>query len=533
MFERSAMFGMITIGILLHDAPLLAQGTVPTKNSKQQADKQLPVIPDEPKAIDPGQLLPAILAVKATHDFSDSSLREVVSWLRDKQKFVVLVDNNALSEIGISPAEPLSDRLTNAPVYLLLNRLKSMNLNWYYDDDVLYITSSEAADSRTITLTYEVGDLMDKKFDLDDLMAVITHTIGPATWEDTGGAGALNSLGDVLFVRHTDEQQRSVRALLAALRNHGRQTFLNDPPEHAVFRQTLQQNVSVDFSDTPLETAVQQLAENAKSDIRLDRAALRDARIRKREPVTLKLAERKLATVLQAMLLDLNLTWILRDGVLWITTPEIANAFLRTAVYDVRDLCRDSEESDALIEAIVSQAVPDSWSEVGGVGEIDSAKPGTLVVTHQEQVHREVLHLLNTYRTALQSSKPRKLDEEKTNEIVTVYYRLNSKIATDLSEVLPLMIQPNTWSADGQEGKPGHIRLVASQPDLSEAARLDDKADGPALTLLVERSTLIIRQTRGTHKEIAEIIRRVETGDSPLGDFGGGQLGGGGFGGGF
>ena len=172
----------------------------------------LPKIADEPKAIDPSQLFSPQLVVKATQDFSDSSLREVVSWLQEEQNIVVLVDKKALNEIGVSFAEPVSDHLQEAPVYLLLNRLQSMGIGWYYDDEVLYITSAKVAQARTTTVPYNVGDLMDAGYDLDRLVAVIINTIDPDSWEVRGGIGALNSLGDVLFVRHAYEQQRGVHA---------------------------------------------------------------------------------------------------------------------------------------------------------------------------------------------------------------------------------------------------------------------------------------------------------------------------------
>ena len=490
----------------------------------------LPKIADEPKAIDPGQLFPPQLVVKATQDFSDSSLREVVSWLQEEQDIVVLVDKKALNEIGISFAEPVSDHLQEAPVYLLLNRLQSMGIGWYYDDEVLYMTSVKVSQARATTVPYNVGDLIDSGYELDHLVAVITNTIDPDSWEETGGIGALNSLGDVLFVRHAYEQQRSVHALLQALRKHARQTFLNDPPQHRTFRDKLNANVSVNFSDTPLTTSIDQLAAASESDIRLDRPALRDARIREREPLTLKLANRKLGTVLQALSLDLELTWILRDGVLWVTTPKVAQSFLRTAVYDVRDLCRNTDETAALIEAVITQSEPDSWSTVGGSGEIESAKPGTLVVTHQEQVHQQVLHLLEIYRTALRASKPRNRGGEKATDVITVYYRLHREVADGLSEMLPMLIRPDTWQREGDGDNPGRMFVVASEPDLTSIGGGTKKtvdAKLPGLSLVIERSVLIIRQTRSAHEEIAAVIRRVQRGDTPTGGIGGGGFGGG------
>lgn len=536
--NRTRIVMGLLISALLPTTTLLAQQP-PAPNAQVNGQKELqivlPEIADEPKAIDPSTLLPAQLVVKATQDFSDSSLREVVSWLQEEQNTVVLIDKNSLSEIGVSLAEPISDRLDDAPIYLLLNRLKSMGIGWYYDDEVLYITSLETADVRTTTLPYNVGKLIDAGYDLDLLVEVITNTIAPDSWEEVGGNGALNSLGDVLFVRHTYEQQRNVQALLQALAEHSRQTFLNDPPQHRGFREQLQVNVSVDFSDTPLSTAIDELATNAESDIRLDRAALQEARIRDREPLTLKLSERKLATVLQALSVELGLTWILRDGVLWITTPEVAEIFSCTAVYDVRDLCRDKDETRSLIEAIAAQSEPDSWADVGGWGEIESPKPGTLVVTHQEQVHQQVLNLLEIYRTALRASKPRNRGEQESKEVLTVYYRLHSKIADDLSEELPFLVHPDTWQQEANDDKPGLIVVISSEPDFSTSilgtGKKNAAATQPATAVVVERSVLIIRQTRAAHDEIAEVVRRIKTGDNPIG-FEVGKFRGG-FGGGF
>ena len=318
--------------------------------------------------------------------------------------------------------------------------------------------------------------------------------------------------------------------MLQALRKHARQTFLNDPPQNRVYRDKLNTNVSVNFSDTPLTTAIEQLAAGSESDIRLDRPALREARIREREPLTLKLANRKLGTVLQALSLNLELTWILRDGVLWITTPKVAQAFLRTAVYDVRDLCRDTDETAALIEAIVTQSEPDSWSANGGGGEIESAKPGTLVVTHQEQVHQQVFHLLQIYRTALRASKPRNRGEEKDTDVITVYYRLHKQVAEDLADMLPRLIRPGTWQGEENADSPGRVFVVASEPDISNlrgGGKTNADVKQATLSLVIERSVLIVRQTRSAHEEISTVIRRVKNGDTPIGGIGGGGFGGG------
>ncbi len=184
---------------------------------------KLPTIADEPKTIDPAAFMPTKLAAKVTVDFSDSSLREVLTWLREKQGLVVLLENDALSDIGVLPGDPVSDRLDKTPIYLFLNRLRSLGIAWYYEDDILHITSEEVAKERRTTIPHNIGDLIDAGYDLNTLGGLIISTIEPSSWDEVGGSGVVSFLGDVIFVHQTDNVQREVHGLLAALRKHGRQ----------------------------------------------------------------------------------------------------------------------------------------------------------------------------------------------------------------------------------------------------------------------------------------------------------------------
>ncbi len=504
----------------------------------QEAAPKLPEIADEPKAVDPATLMPAKLAEPATVDLSDSSLRELAEWLQNERKIAVLLGERALRDVGESADMPISERLNNAPLYFLLNRLHSFGLAWYFQDDVLHITTPEEAETGMTTTPYAVGDLLDAGYDMNDLELVFQGAIAPETWDDVGGSGALSFLGDVMFVRQTDAIQREVQGLLAALRKHGRRTYTFDPPQHQELRQKLGATVTVDFRNTPLKTAVEQLADQAKIDIRLDVRALDDVGIRERQPVTLKLSDRKLEMVLQALAANLELTWMLRDGILWITTSEEAETHLKTAVYDVRDLCRNDDESLALLEALTSQTNPESWDDVGGPGAMEFARPGVLVVSTVERIHDDVLNLLESYRAALRASRPRDRNAVDPQELTTVYYRLHAHVAEGLAGLLPQLVQPETWKSEAHPEARGTILLAASEPDTPNFGGAAPGKDAATLDALVTaRAVLIIRQSRAAHQEIAEVIRRVQTGDAAeqsigggLGGFGGG---GGGFGGGF
>lgn len=497
-------------------------------------EAKLPIIADGPATIDPATLLPEVLTKPATCELPDSSLAELLDWLRDEQGVVVLLNKQALADAGILPSEPLSVRLKNDPIYFVLNRLESLGLGWYFDDGIVHVAPNEAIESRLTTTPHNVADLLDAGYETGDLVDLIESVVAPASWDSVGGAGALTSLGDVLFVGQTDRVQREVQGLLKALREHGRMTFTLDPPQHAVFREKLNDPVSVAFRDMPLETAVESLSEKSGLDIRLDQPALRAVRIRPREPITLTLSDSKLQTVLEAMLMDLNLRWILRDGVLWVTSREEAEALLKTAVYDVRDLCRDANESDALLNAITVQAAPATWDVVGGPGSIQFAKPGTMVVLHEERVLLQILDLLETYRTVLRSSKPRDRDAAREQEVITVYYRMHAEVADDLVEKLPELVAPESWQGEADAEAPGRIVRLASPPEVVAATKgvkaSSDSAQPPAV--LVEQGVLRITQTRAIHREIAQLINRVEMGDPQMDlEIDAGGMGG--FGGGF
>lgn len=90
---------------------------------------------DAPRTIDPATLIADKLAEKASVDLSDSSLRELVDWLQTEHGLVVLLDKNELARIRVSPAEPIDDRLEEAPLYLLLNRLSILNIDWFFANE--------------------------------------------------------------------------------------------------------------------------------------------------------------------------------------------------------------------------------------------------------------------------------------------------------------------------------------------------------------------------------------------------------------
>ena len=503
--------------------PLLAEGEKPPS--------LLIEIPDEPKTIDPATLVPPALAANVTVSFDEKPLRDVAKWLHEKQKINVLIDYPALTDDGLLAGEPITDLSDDVPLYLLLNRLENMNLAWYFEDETLFITTRTKADEHLTTKPYNLGDLFDNGYKSQAILRTIQSTTGGRWEDDDGEGGATVLLGDVFFVRQTDAGHLQVAGLLAAIRKHGRQTFAVDPPQHDVLRQKQNEQLSIEFDEIPLNQAINELVRQVQADIRLDVSSLNDAGISERSPVSLKMTDRTLNSILRALLLKLQLTWVFRDGVLWITTEGKADELHKTVVFDVRDLCRNQKESSGLMSAIHTQT-RSKWKEVDGEGgAMISPKPGVLVVRNTERTLDETAKLLESYRTALRISKPRENAEVDPKELITRYYRMQKDIANDLEKLLPELIQPETWRSATRPEANGTIRTVASKSELIRVSTPDPvpKANaGVPETVVMPNSVLIIRQSRVTHEAIAKLINKVQFGDAveaQSGGTGGGMMG--------
>jgi hypothetical protein len=170
---------------------------------------------------------------------------------------------------------------------------------------------------------------------------------------------------------------------------------------------------SVDFHETPLRDVVESLRQQFQKPFLLSGKKLEEAGISIDSPVTIRLEQLPLESILQLMLDSLELDFTVRDGVVLITTPEDVEGQLRTRVYPVLDLVLVEVPSgkarakslgadyDSLIDLITATIKPDSWDDVGGPGAIDSLpNAGALVVSQTRDVQRQVESLLIMLRRA-------------------------------------------------------------------------------------------------------------------------------------
>ena len=152
----------------------------------------------------------------------------------------------------------------------------------------------------------------------------------------------------------------------------------------AKIRKVLDEKTNFEFTETELGTVATFLADKYKIDVQLDLKALEDASIGPETPVSRHLKDVSLRSGLRIMLGGLDLTYIIKNEVLLITTPDKASNELRTKVYPVSDLTMPApgrvsgEDYSSLIDVITTSTMPTTWDEVGGPASVKALRKSAL-----------------------------------------------------------------------------------------------------------------------------------------------------------
>jgi len=125
----------------------------------------------------------------------------------------------------------------------------------------------------------------------------------------------------------------------------------------------------LEFIQTPLQDVVDYLKDLHKIEIQIDRKAFQDQGLDASTlPVTANLKGISLRSALNLVLHNLDLTYLVEDEVLLITTPEAGARRLTTKVYRVADLIAADDQQqqvqnrDVLIHVIAATVAPQSWA---------------------------------------------------------------------------------------------------------------------------------------------------------------------------
>lgn len=170
----------------------------------------------------------------------------------------------------------------------------------------------------------------------------------------------------------------------------------------------LDRRVTLEFGEQPLHEVVEFLDDmlDRRIAIQFDRRALEEAGIGTDTPITRSVRNITLKSALRLILAELDMDYVIQDGVLLLTTMDRAESseYLATRVYPVGDLADDS--FDSITDVISRSVLPNTWNEVGGNASIMPMPACQSIVVAQTLAgHDEVVALLRALRAAKKEAR--------------------------------------------------------------------------------------------------------------------------------
>jgi hypothetical protein len=257
-------------------------------------------------------------------------------------------------------------------------------------------------------------------------------------------------------------------------------------------------SAGLDFSDQALKDVAHVIEEEYGFPVRLDVPALDEIGIGPDEPVTFSMRGISLRSALRLMLQQLQLTYLIHNEVLFITTPEAADQQLRICVYDVREIVGPAKDQsvDELIDAVVACVASESWAENGGgEAEIRWLQPGFLVISQTQAVHEEVHALLATIRNVRKRPANAAADAADSAE----------DAATDADLVTTRYYSLNLGESANPESVRQQVRdlITESLPDERWIGKL---GDGQSVVLSILPDRVILRHKPSVQEKVETLL---------------------------
>jgi hypothetical protein len=474
------------------------------------------------------ELLVQLQNKRVSLELRNAPLDHAIAHLSELSGIPMILDTVALEELGLPADTECSVRVKEARVSSVLSRmLKRFDLGWTIENESLQITTNEVVSEKLQTMVFAVGDLVewfeknsrrddrrdrfgfseseevngvqtsgfsnDVKAD-DVVMDLIQQHCG-GFWEEIDGAGGtVRFEGGMLTVRQELPVLLQVDSFLKRLRIVQQQPPTLDVwaipeggfgwPENRKAMEALRKHVPVKLKDVPLSQAIAILAKELNIQIDIDVPALDENGLLDNEPVTLTMSGTASA-VLKQLLGKLQLTWIILDDTLLVTTLEASEDYLFAVVADTRPLFATGRFTDDGLNETIQFETNGMWEDLDGAGGMIRTVGGLTFIRQTQATIGEVAVLLKDLKARAVTTDSSKSESKavKSGAMETRFYLAESKDdGESLMTALTSFVFPGTWETNGGEG-----------------------------VMVQVGSRLVIRQTPAVHKAIAEFIRELQS----------------------
>lgn len=278
---------------------------------------------------------------------------------------------------------------------------------------------------------------------------------------------------------------------------------VSTPDVVATLERALQRQTKPAFDNTPLADVVAYYSHEFDVNIVLNAKGLADAAVDPSAPVSWTLHKPvTLEAALHLILEEFDLTFVIQDEVLKITSKDKADECRTSEVYPVGDLIGPPPGSfGTIIQVITSSVNPDSWDDVGGPNPDIQVGPGyCLVITQTREGHAEIRNLLAKIRATAKDSLASR------DHLTTVSaYRVPYGTGQQTAEALKNIVVPKSWSEQGGDGSVQVVSPLSPQPAVAPTGTPGTAAN----STLPPFDLLVVRQREDIQSAIRNVLREA------------------------
>ncbi len=202
--------------------PKSVRGAVLQKAKQALAEGRKPQPPTARMHNEAEQWINATLSDETSITFIETPLQEAMQTLSAQHEIPIVIDRRALEEIGLDADVGVTIDLRNVSLRSALRlMLRDLELTYMIKDEVMQITSLEAAENHLVLAMYVLPDNLAAK--ADQVIKVLTATVVPDTWDTLGGPSTALAIDHVLVISTTsDVQDRSEKFLAMLIDKYGK-----------------------------------------------------------------------------------------------------------------------------------------------------------------------------------------------------------------------------------------------------------------------------------------------------------------------
>lgn len=159
------------------------------------------------------------LSKETRADFTNIPLSEVADLYQEKHEFPIMLDAVELDAIGLGSDTPITFHVSGISLRSALKlMLEPYDLSYVIRDEVLMITTKEAAESKLTTRVYS-EELFGTNGGPNEIVQLLQTIVSPSSWEALGGPGAISFVGDRIVVNSTIQVHQEIQDLIVTLQD--------------------------------------------------------------------------------------------------------------------------------------------------------------------------------------------------------------------------------------------------------------------------------------------------------------------------